>query len=316
MSVTKLTELQGGGSTYGVTTSITVKAYKDMPVTAFSFTFGGPGSNVTYDNFWKGVRAYFSHFIPFSDAGTYGYFWMSPAPVPTFQMIPFFAPNMSASATKALLKPWLDDLSLLGINVQPSYTEYPSFVSAWSANFPQESVGMGAGLTGSRLFPRKNWDTETSLNATFKAFKESVDQGFALISFNMRTKARGNVDNAVNPAWRESVLHSIQTNSWAENATETEIRAARKLMFERQAAWKAVSEGAGSYLAESDRSELDFQQSFYGSKYARLLEIKKRVDPEDVFWAKTAVGSDAVSCPNPSSFPVIRLVYCPRSVGP
>ncbi len=56
--------------------------------------------------------------------------------------------------------------------------------------------------------------------------------------------------------------------------------------------WRNLSQGAGSYLGESDRDEIDFQQSFYGINYPRLLEIKNQVDPSDVFWAKTAVGSE------------------------
>lgn len=53
-----------------------------------------------------------------------------------------------------------------------------------------------------------------------------------------------------------------------------------------------MSPGAGAYLGESDRDEVDFQQSFYGKNYAGLLEIKTYLDPWDIFWAKTAVGSE------------------------
>lgn len=283
----------GGGSTFGVVTSLTVKAYPDMPATAFSFVFGGPASNVTYENFWAGVRAYFSHFILFSDAGAYAYFEVIPAPVPIFLMMPFFAPNMTSNATQALLKPWVDELANLGIIVTPKYTQYPDFISAWKSDFPQETVGTDAGITGSRLWPRKNWENETLFNETFAVYKESVDLGMVTINFNMAPRARGNVDNSVNPAWRETVLHSIQVAGWAEGAPSETILKQRKLLSERQAAWKNVSQGAGSYLGESDRNEVDFQQSFYGSSYARLLAIKKQVDPSYVFWAKTGVGSEA-----------------------
>jgi hypothetical protein len=35
-----------------------------------------------------------------------------------------------------------------------------------------------------------------------------------------------------------------------------------------------------------------FQQAFWGENYERLLEIKTRVDPEDVFWCKPCVGKE------------------------
>jgi hypothetical protein len=43
---------------------------------------------------------------------------------------------------------------------------------------------------------------------------------------------------------------------------------------------------------ESDILEPNFQQSFYGSFYDRLLSIKKTVYPKDVFFAQMAVGSE------------------------
>lgn len=59
--------------------------------------------------------------------------------------------------------------------------------------------------------------------------------------------------------------------------------------------WKAVSPDAGAYLGESDAEEAGFQKSFYGDNYARLLKIKRAVDPRNVFWAWTAVGSDVLA---------------------
>jgi hypothetical protein len=44
-----------------------------------------------------------------------------------------------------------------------------------------------------------------------------------------------------------------------------------------------VSPGAGSYGNEGHRLELHFQWSYFGSLYPRLLELKKRYDPFDVF---------------------------------
>jgi hypothetical protein len=284
----------GGGSTFGVVTSVTVKAHPDFPVTVTSFAFGGISPNTTYDQTWAGIRAFFSHFIDFSSAGTYSYFQLVPSPVPIFEMAPFFAPNMTVAATQALLKPWFDVLAANGINIAPQFNYYPNYLSAWEANFPQETVGREQGVTGSRLFPRQNWENATLFNTTFDAWKASIDAGCIAISFNFAPTlaAGGNSNNSVNPAFRKTVLHSIQITSWAQNDTDATIKAALNLLEQRQAAWRAVTPGAGSYLGESDRNEPDFQQSFYGSFYPRLLQIKKEVDPDDVFWAKTAVGSE------------------------
>ena len=44
--------------------------------------------------------------------------------------------------------------------------------------------------------------------------------------------------------------------------------------------------------SESDYIEPNWQQSFHGTNYARLLDIKKDRDPDDVFYATNAVGSE------------------------
>jgi hypothetical protein len=289
----------GGGSTFGIVTSITVKAFPDIPVTTCTLSFGGPGSNVTFSNYWAAIRAYFDYFVEFSNEGIYTYFWSIPiAPdfPPLFEFIPFFAPNKSLSETQALLQPWFTTLGSLSVTVTPVFKTYTSFYPAWSEAFPQETIGQDTSVIGSRLFPKENWASKTTLDATFAVWKESIEAGFVAINFNIAPtlKAGGvsDLSNSVNPAWRNTVLHAIQSVSWAENATDSEIAGQRAILTEREAVWRNVSPGAGAYLGESDRDEVGFGQSFWGTNYPRLLKIKKEIDPEDVFWAKTAVGSE------------------------
>ena len=50
--------------------------------------------------------------------------------------------------------------------------------------------------------------------------------------------------------------------------------------------------GAGSYVSESNYFEADWQQSFWGSNYPRLLAVKERVDPDGLFVVHHGVGSE------------------------
>lgn len=63
----------GGGLTFGVITSVIVKAHPRIKVTKSVFSFQAAPNNTV--SFWKAVNAYFKSFPTFTNAGTYSYFW-------------------------------------------------------------------------------------------------------------------------------------------------------------------------------------------------------------------------------------------------
>lgn len=75
--------------------------------------------------------------------------------------------------------------------------------------------------------------------------------------------------------------------------SNAEARALDEHTYKYTDVWKTLTPGSGAYMNEGDPAEKDWQWSFYGSTYRRLLGIKRRVDPWGVFWARTTVGSEA-----------------------
>ena len=49
---------------------------------------------------------------------------------------------------------------------------------------------------------------------------------------------------------------------------------------------------AGSYVSESDFFEKDWQRSYWGSNYSKLASVKKKYDPEGLFFVHHGVGSE------------------------
>lgn len=287
----------GGGSTYGIVTSVVAKAHPDMQVTASTFSY--TNTNISDESFWAGFRAYMDYFPANANAGTYSYFFILPSSTVTggltFLMQPFFAPNKTLAETQAILDPWFTDLSGLGIDILPKTEHYSSFWDAWNASFPLEVVEKTHVASSSRLWPRRNWDNSSVLNATFEAIKANAVAGLTIIAFNQApTWANGGYQHtSVNPAWRDTVCHMLSSVNWLNNATTSEIMTARhNFTYGYMQRWRDLSPGAGCYLGESDRMEPDFQWAFYGSFYPKLLELKKRFDPRNVLWAATAVGSE------------------------
>jgi FAD/FMN-containing dehydrogenase len=58
---------------------------------------------------------------------------------------------------------------------------------------------------------------------------------------------------------------------------------------------RRVAPGTGAYVAESSFFEADWQPSYWGPHYERLLTVKRRYDPDGVFFARHGVGSEGWS---------------------
>jgi hypothetical protein len=263
-------------------------------VTVSTFDFS-TGKDVSVETFWAGVRSYLERFPTHADAGTYAYFWILPTGPNafTFLMNPFFAVNHTVDEFSTLVKPWYDDLHELGISFQPNTTYYDNFYDGWMAGFPLETVASSTMMTGSRLFPRANWDTPTSLNATLNALRATITDGFALLAFNMKAELQeGFTSNSANPAWRETLMHAITSTSWTNTTSDTDIKVKMDDLTKAVGKWRAVCPDSGAYMSESDIQEPHFQQAFYGSNYDRLYKLKQWYDPTALFYAPTGVGSE------------------------
>lgn len=68
---------------------------------------------------------------------------------------------------------------------------------------------------------------------------------------------------------------------------------ARKNAAQMKQAHQALSGlGNGSYLAESNYFEENWQSSFWGANYAKLLAVKTKYDPDGLFFVRHGVGSE------------------------
>jgi FAD/FMN-containing dehydrogenase len=55
---------------------------------------------------------------------------------------------------------------------------------------------------------------------------------------------------------------------------------------------RAVTGATGAYVSESNYFEKNFQQAYWGSNYNRLAEIKRKYDPDGLFFVHNGVGSE------------------------
>jgi FAD/FMN-containing dehydrogenase len=70
-------------------------------------------------------------------------------------------------------------------------------------------------------------------------------------------------------------------------------RRAAEQVARAMATLRTVASDAGSYVAESNFFERDWQRRYWGENYDRLLAIKRKYDPDGLFFVHHGVGSEA-----------------------
>ena len=55
---------------------------------------------------------------------------------------------------------------------------------------------------------------------------------------------------------------------------------------------RRIAPGSGSYVSESNYFNLDWQNEYWGNRYPRLQAIKKKYDPDGLFYVRHGVGSE------------------------
>lgn len=289
----------GGGSTWGIVTSLVIRAYPRTPVTTLAYTFAS-SETVPIETFWSGIDAVFAKFPGWADAGLYSYWSILCATTSScsFSMAPSWGNDMDTAALEATAAtPLFGELAALGINVTDvAYAEYRGVVAALEGTWAPstEQVGVWSFKTGSRLFPRSNWGDPTKLAAQTAALRQSVEKAGMMLGYNIKAAANPTVNqtNAVNPAWRATLMHALLGVSWTQESSAQEIADANRQLVEWMQPWREASPGAGAYVNEADINEPDWQQAFYGANYDYLYGLKQRYDPWGVLYAPTAVGSE------------------------
>jgi len=107
-------------------------------------------------------------------------------------------------------------------------------------------------------------------------------------------------DTATNPAMLKAFALAIiaggETTTYAgvsgHSPDEKESRSDAQAIAAAMAELRKLVPDPGSYVSESNYFEKDWQRAFWGSNYARLRRIKKKYDPDGLFFVHHGVGSE------------------------
>ena len=288
--------LSGGGpGTYGVVISLTVRTHPPGLVGGASLGFASAG--ISNDTYWDAIAYWQSLQERLVDAGTSS---IAVVFASGFQLAPLTAPGASVNQTTQLLAPFTKYLTAHNISFSLSVTSLPflEHYEKYLGPFPFGSQPT-AQLTGGRLIPRsvvKN--NNTALTSAFRNIIEDSTFYLAIISLNAGHPTRESpvAPNAVLPAWRDALFTVIVISPWDfRGPRSVEVERANLLTNVLEPSLEALTPTSGTYMNEANFQDPNWKQNFYGSNYGALRAIKAKYDHDDLFYAATAVGSDAWS---------------------
>ena len=229
--------------------------------------------------------------------GGYGY----PAGQRSSNGMQFINPLLNATEARESLKPLVDFASSLGYSA--NFVTYPS----WCPLYREHVFGglgshssIGATMS-SRLIPSWHFEGKESQTRLTEVLSQSTNHSshinISLMVLMVTPWRTPDSDSSVTPAWRHATWHVISTTVWdPTNVTAGDVEQRFKAVRESLKQLRDLTPEGGAYLNEADTFEQDPPTAFWGAdNYAKLLDIKKELDPQNLMQVHQGVGWNADS---------------------
>ncbi|KAK0617535.1 isoamyl alcohol oxidase, partial [Immersiella caudata] len=285
--------LKGGGmGTFGIVTSATFKTYPTVPVVGMTLIIADQG-----DKFWEGVRIWYTQASKYTEKGMYHWYSMADG---FLQVQPMVAPNLTVAEFNAVINPLLAQLTAANVSYTASPVQsFPKFGDLYEAMWEKTHWASGASIYwGGRMVSQRDVrergdDIVAAYRAMSDKYPGQVLFGGHLVNPGNKVKDPQQKISAVHPVWRDTAdievfLYLPPPCQNAEQRAETE----RRVTYELSSLLRDATPNSAVYPNEGDINEPNWQSAFWGSVYPKVLKIKKKYDPKDVFWAKASTGSE------------------------
>ncbi|CRG84835.1 hypothetical protein PISL3812_02024 [Talaromyces islandicus] len=277
----------GGGGTYGVVVSMTVKAYPEMQTVAANLTFAA--GRMSQKAFRRAVETFIVQIGPLLDArGASVWFFTRD----WFTMTPASITGATKEDLQSILDPVIAELKNSNLTYSYHINEYPTFYEAYQAMNPEYN-NISAFNMGNRFIPRSIIDLNPGTLTTRLWSIADAGAEISGISVNASIQPSSSFSpNSVNAAWRDAAISltfgiPFSYTNWTLNLERQQL--VTQTLLPRL---EELTPGGGAYLNEADPHQPNWQRTFYGANYGRLLAIKARYDPDSIFYALTGVGSE------------------------
>ncbi|KAF8871190.1 FAD-binding domain-containing protein, partial [Infundibulicybe gibba] len=266
----------GGGGTFGVVTESSHLVTPQIQIQTANVVFTPTQANIR-----SLLKALAANSVRWAAEGWGGYI------TPNDGAVIYANPVLNAAAAVKSMAPLVAALKSINGNVtfgtSPSYTAFfREFVET-----AMDPVGLPFTMA-TRLIPATSFNNTQLIDAIVDS---SLNCSFPQILSVGPISFKGfDNDTAVTPAWRNSIWHVIAANIWNYNSTVQERVSLYQGLEKVMDPIRALTPGSGAYVNEADIYEPDFENSFWGPNYPKLLAIKQKYDPRGLLDCWQCVG--------------------------
>lgn len=206
---------QGGGSTFGVLTKVTIRTVPSTPIAIYDFTIEAQPNSSAY---WDSVAYLLAQFPTLSESNVAAYTYLYPntsaaglgGDVASFQAVFALYDPASARTLEVLLEPFLRHVNETYSNqttTKATSTVFSNFYSMFLKYADDDGAGVDK-VVGSRLLPPETLTEDAFSGALMDFLGDSGGRLYMVSSKGVwDAEPRGGKD-AVNPAWRKALIHA------------------------------------------------------------------------------------------------------------
>lgn len=261
----------GGGGNFGVVTSLTLKVYPAPDVTWFNIGWDWTASveeiiQTWQDLFIKPDKKWFSHLDVWAKSFSVEKFKKQPVKA---LGVYYGTPEEAKVALAPLLKIGKPSIVIDTVTWKKAIEEFEEATAVFITAKPEyKSTGAFA----------KNQLPQEAIKKITSALEKAPSPLFNFLLFSLGGKAAEISPTETAYFYRQSPFFVCYTNQWLnENEDRSQIAALDALRTE------LLPFADGDYLGNPDRSLKNYLQDYYGGNLQRLMQIKRKYDPENFF---------------------------------
>jgi hypothetical protein len=260
----------GGGGTYGVVISVTIKAHPSRPVVAHTLAIV-PTSTSNLNPFLDAITDLYTFYPTLSESGFSGYgSWSINDPITTYGNSPagykhaFAALDKPLVSAKSALEPILDTLSVHdAIDIFVSWFEFPSYAAYYRAmSGVHQKTGVPETSLASRMFDKKALTSDRERlrgmvgAVAGNALESTINQVLLVGGGKVLEEPEY---SGVNPAWRKTFLIHIVARGWpAKLGPVVAKKVKTDITYSKYYAMRQLTPGMGGYLNEVPAGNCSF----------------------------------------------------------